>query len=185
MCEYLFLFVLCQNVMYYCTTLSTVFDWICALQIFIISIIISIFYLTRGSLVICRLESSHHKGLYQGCQQASVYFQVILTTSHKTTQFCFYYKTTKADMLICLPFSCKCSNESRFELSTLAVKADDCLWDFAGFVARLRRLTQPDARVCKIIAAIRWLAECSTISLYLLAEFHGSKSVSVWSVLCY
>ena len=83
--------------------------------------------MTRGSLVICRLESSHHRGLYQGCQQASVYFQVILTTSHKTTQFCFYYKTTKADMFICLPFSCKCSNESRFELSTLAVKADDCL----------------------------------------------------------
>ena len=171
--------------MYYCTTLSAVFDWICALQIFIISIIISIFYLTRGSLVICRLESSHHRGLYQGCQQASVYFQVILTTSHKTTQFWFYYKTTKADMLICLPFSCKCSNESRFELSTLAVKADDCLWGFAGFVVRLRRLTQPDARVCKIIAAIRWLAECSTISLYLLAEFHGRKLVSTWSARCF
>ena len=35
-CEYLLLFVLCQNVMYYCTALRAVFDWICALQVFII-----------------------------------------------------------------------------------------------------------------------------------------------------
>ena len=40
MCEYRFLFVLCQNVMYYCTALKAVFDWICALQVFIIIIII-------------------------------------------------------------------------------------------------------------------------------------------------
>ena len=39
-CEYLFLFVLCQNVMYYCTALSAIFDWICALQVFIIISII-------------------------------------------------------------------------------------------------------------------------------------------------
>ena len=37
-CEYLFLFVLCHNVMYYCTALSAVLDWICALQVFIIII---------------------------------------------------------------------------------------------------------------------------------------------------
>ena len=42
MCEYLFLFVFCQDVMYYCTELSAVFDWICALQVFIIIIIIII-----------------------------------------------------------------------------------------------------------------------------------------------
>ena len=38
MCEHFFLFVLCQNVMYYCTARSAVFDWICALQVFIIII---------------------------------------------------------------------------------------------------------------------------------------------------
>ena len=42
MCEYLFLFVLCQNVTYYCTAPSAEFDWICALQVFIIIIIIII-----------------------------------------------------------------------------------------------------------------------------------------------
>ena len=42
MCEYLFLFVLCQNVMYYCAALSSVFDLICALKVFIIIIIIII-----------------------------------------------------------------------------------------------------------------------------------------------
>ena len=36
MCQYLFLLVLCQNVMYYCTALSAVFDWICAFQVFTI-----------------------------------------------------------------------------------------------------------------------------------------------------
>ena len=41
MCEYLFLFVLCQNVMYYCAALSAVFDLICALKVFIIIIIIN------------------------------------------------------------------------------------------------------------------------------------------------
>ena len=35
MCEYLFLFVLCQDVTYYCTALCAVFDWICALQVFV------------------------------------------------------------------------------------------------------------------------------------------------------
>ena len=40
MCEDLFLFILCQNVLYYCTGLSAVFDWICSLQVFIIIIII-------------------------------------------------------------------------------------------------------------------------------------------------
>ena len=38
MCECLFLFVLCQNVMYYHTALSAVFDWICVSQVFIIII---------------------------------------------------------------------------------------------------------------------------------------------------
>ena len=46
MCEYRFLFVLCQNVMYYCTELSAVFDWICTLQVFIIIIIIIISIIT-------------------------------------------------------------------------------------------------------------------------------------------
>ena len=36
MYEYLFFFVLGQNVMYYCTALNAVFNRICALQVFII-----------------------------------------------------------------------------------------------------------------------------------------------------
>ena len=46
MCEYHFLFVLCQNgfVMCFCTTLSAVFDWTCALQVFIIIIITKLHY---------------------------------------------------------------------------------------------------------------------------------------------
>ena len=41
MCENRFLFVLRQNVMYYCTVFSAVFDWIRALQVFSIIIIIT------------------------------------------------------------------------------------------------------------------------------------------------
>ena len=33
MCEYRSLLVLCQNLMYYGTALSAVFDWICVLQV--------------------------------------------------------------------------------------------------------------------------------------------------------
>ena len=42
MCQYLFLFVLCQNVKNYCTALSAVFDWICSLKDVIIIIIIPV-----------------------------------------------------------------------------------------------------------------------------------------------
>ena len=38
MCEYLFLFVFCQNVMYYCKALNVVIDWISALHVFSIII---------------------------------------------------------------------------------------------------------------------------------------------------
>ena len=56
MCEFLFLFVLCQNVMYYCTTLSAVFDWMCALQVFIIIIIIIII------IIVIKAMSRERKG---------------------------------------------------------------------------------------------------------------------------
>ena len=36
MCEYRFLFLLCQNVVYYCTALSEVFDWVCALYVLLV-----------------------------------------------------------------------------------------------------------------------------------------------------
>ena len=47
---YLFLFVLCQNVMYYSTALSVVFDRNRALQVFIIIIIIKYLRSLRSRL---------------------------------------------------------------------------------------------------------------------------------------
>ena len=49
MCEYLFLIVLCQSVMDYCTALSAVLKWICALHVFII--IIVQWYASRSDLL--------------------------------------------------------------------------------------------------------------------------------------
>ena len=59
MCEYRFWFVLCQNVIYYCTALSTVFDRICALQVFII---ISIIVKDRSKSHFLKVDSRSPKG---------------------------------------------------------------------------------------------------------------------------
>ena len=78
-CEYCFLFVLCQNVMYYCTALSAVFDWICTLQV-LIMIIIIIIIITNCSAglfliiwmwkrVICKLHSQIYSFKQTKCKK--------------------------------------------------------------------------------------------------------------------
>ena len=60
MCEYRFLFILCQNVMYYCAALSTVFDWISALLVFIIIIIIVIIIIISIIISSIAFQGSKH-----------------------------------------------------------------------------------------------------------------------------
>ena len=59
-----FVVVLCQNVMYYCTALSVFFDWICALQAFIIMIIIIIILKTIQQSEDSPKESTSQGRLY-------------------------------------------------------------------------------------------------------------------------